>query len=206
MNKQIKYGLKYASLVLTLTMIGACSSDGVKVLERSDDLSSRPDWASTTKSTFKKDGNIFYVGFVTTDGASSPSAAMNMSDEKALSSPMAAMSDQFLDQNQVGENLRESTGSRVISSLRSQRVPMPSLQITKRYWERVRMQDGEGIIKVELRVYSLAEVSDQDFAKARQIAFDRLQGTPEIKSILSDVGRQQRERALSSEKPKTESQ
>ncbi|MBL7714442.1 MAG: hypothetical protein JNL01_03175 [Bdellovibrionales bacterium] len=193
-----KMRIKISAFLVSM-FFSACASSGVTVLERSDDVSSRPEWASVTKATFKKDGTNFYVGYVALEGQSSPSAAMNMSDEKALSEPMKSLVSQFMDQNQVGEDLRNTTGSRIISSLRSERLPMPSLQVTKRYWERVKLTDGEGITRIELRVYSLAEVSDADFQRARQIAFDKLQGKPEIRKVLDEVGKQQRDRAISGE-------
>ena len=48
---------------------------------------------------------------VEVDGDASKSAALNMSDEKAMSEPMRALTDQFLEQNQVGEELRKSSSS-----------------------------------------------------------------------------------------------
>ena len=184
------------SIALTTLLISGCATTGVSVLERSDNLSSAPSWATMTKASYKKEGNNYFVGYVTVDGQSSPSAAMNASDEKALSSPMQSLVNQFMDQNQVGEDLQNTTGQRIISSLRSERIPMPSLQITSRYWERVQIPEGEGGSRTELRVYSLAEVSESDFIKAREIAFRKLQGKPEIKSILDEVGKSQRDKAL----------
>ena len=182
---------------LVLVFLTGCTTSGVSVLERADGLSSSPSWASTTKASYKKDGSNYFVGYVTVEGRASPSAAMNASDEKALSSPMQSLVSQFMDQNQVGEDLQNTTGQRIISSLRSERIPMPSLQITSRYWERVRIPEDAGGYRTELRAYSLAEVSEPDFMRAREIAFRKLQGKPEIKSLLDEVGKAQREKALS---------
>lgn len=181
--------------LLAVTLFG-CVTTRASIIERSDNLSSSPDWATLAKSSFKKDGIIYFVGYVTTEGNVSPSAAMNISDEKALSSPMQSLVNQFLDQNQVGEELQGTTGQRIISSLRSERIPMPSLQISSRYWERVKIPSSESAMRTELRVFSLAEVTEADFLKAKEIAFRKIQDKPETKTILDEVGKKQREKAL----------
>jgi hypothetical protein len=186
--------MKRTILMLYLSaLISSCTSTGISIIERSDSLSVAPEWASMNRSSYKKDGRLYFVGFISADGNSSPSAALNASDEKALSSPMQSLVNQFMDQNQVGEDLQNSTGQRIISSLRSERIPMPSLQITNRYWERVRVPAGEHVSRTELRVFSLAEVTETDFERAREIAFKKIQGKSEIRNLLDEVGKKQRE-------------
>jgi hypothetical protein len=186
-------------LALGLVLVSACSSTGPKIIERADSLDERPDWAKVTEPSFEENGKKYFLGFVELDSDVSKSAAMNMADEKALSEPTRAFVDEFLDQNQVGEELRQNSvvGQRIISATRGFRVPMPSLTIVKRYWETI--VTGEHTSNV--RVYSLAEISVPDFEKAKKDSLDRLNGNSEMKKILREVGKKQRDRILGSEKP-----
>lgn len=185
--------LALAPMVLCLVI--SCSSTGPRVLERADNLDDAPEWARVTRPTYEEDEKKFFVGFVELDGDASRSAALNMADEKALSEPMRSLVDEFLDQNQVGEEIRQDAtyGQRIISAARSFRVPMPSLTITGRYWETVAPTPKHA----SLRAFSLAEISNEDFEAAKKDFLRRLAGNTEIREILRDVGRKQREKILS---------
>lgn len=185
------------SVLCCSVLIASCSSlNTPDVIERSDDLSSRPSWTSITEPELTIDDKKLFLGYVEVDGNASKSAALNMADEKALSEPMRGLVDQFLDQNQVGEDLRKdaSIGSRVISATRGYRPPMPGLQITKRYWESVTTPIGS-----QLRVFSLAEISVAEFERAKADYFARLSGNTELKKIMREVGRKQRSKILDQE-------
>jgi len=189
-----------------ISMFSACATmPSTVVIERSDDLAKRPDWVSLSNSHTEKDGKYFFLGQVEVDGDSSKSAALNMSDEKSMSEPMRALTDQFLDQNQVGENLRKSdgVGQRIISVTRGFRPPMPGLKVVKRYWETVRTpnQNDPNETRVELRAYSLAELPKADFEQAKKAYFDRLTKSSEMKRLLDDIGAKQREAVMGTNKP-----
>lgn len=190
------------SAMIYLSILASCSTSTLRftVVDRADGLSANPDWASVTRPAFEVKGNQYFLGYVELDGEASKSAALNMSDEKALSEPMKALVDQFLDQNQVGEDLSNSTGQRIISTTRSFRPPMPGLHITKRYWEVIEtLQDGSsGRGRTILRVYSLAEIPVVELERAKQAYFSKLANNGEIKKILNEVGAKQREKALNS--------
>lgn len=183
--------VKYLAL---MTLLSACSSHRAMVMDRSDDLSNRPEWANLEKSSYEKDNKHYFMAFVEVDGTSSKSAALNMSDEKALSDPMRSVVSEFLDQNQIGEELRKDDifARRIISATRGYRPPMPSLKIVHRYWEKTTDQIG----KTELRAFSLATISVADFEQAKDNYLAKLRGDPEVKKILEDVGAKQRENIL----------
>lgn len=185
----------FVAVALVLVFGFGCSSTSVRVIERADSLSSRPDWVSTTKTAYTDHDKTYFIGTVTVDGDASATAALNMSDEKAMSEPTRALVDDFFDQNQVGEDLRASTGKRLISSLRKNRVPMPGLTVTSRYWERVAIPQGPAPDKIELRVFSLAEIPTTEFEGAKKAAVAKLNADPEIKQDLEKVAAQQRDRA-----------
>lgn len=179
-------------------LLSACSSTGPKVIERADYLSSTPEWASVTRSTFEREGTHFFLGYITLNEKASKSAAMNMADEKALSEPMRSIVKEFLDQNQVGESVNQddAVGQRVISATRGYRPPMPGLTISKRYWETVMVPTADGKTRIELRVYSLAGIPSKEFEDAKTAALKNLSGNSEVKKILDDVGAKQRDSIL----------
>lgn len=165
------------------------------VVERADDLSEKPEWASVSNSTWEENGKKFFVGFTSLPADVNVSAALNMSDEKAFSEPMRSMVDSFLDQNQVGETLRDdSSAMRIISATRGFRPAMPGLHIVKRYYESVAIVIGEEI-KTELRCYSLAEIPNREFADAKSKYLARLSHNSEVNQILREVGEKQRDAA-----------
>lgn len=192
--------MKRYMLIIPLTILGVgCSSvpTNQSIIERADDVSSRPSWASLTKPIYEENGKKYFLGYVEVDADASKSAALNMSDEKAISEPFRSIVDQFLDQNQVGEELRGSTGQRIISSTRSSRPTITDLQIVKRYWELVETKSTTGVTRSNLRVYSLAEVPTSELERARQKYLSRLSTDLNVKKVLDEVGARQREQALS---------
>ena len=189
---------KYVAILSMGLLAVSCASNQViqSTVERADDVSSRPDWASLTKPIYEENGKKYFLGFVEVDSESSKSAALNMSDEKAISEPFRSIVDQFLDQNQVGEELKGSTGQRIISSTRSSRPAITDLQIVKRYWELVEPKPINGPVRSSLRVYSLAEVSTAELERAKQRYLSSLSSNLNVKKVLDEVGALQREKAL----------
>lgn len=183
-----------------LSVLVGCSSTGPRVLERADNLGSSPDWVQVTRPAFEEDGKKYFLGYIEVEGDASKSAALNMADEKALSEPMRGLVDQFLDQNQVGEDVRHDAaiGSRIISATRGSRPPMPTLTIVKRYWEKV--QDREvpdpAYAPSKLRAFALAEISIPEYERTKREVFLRLTGNTQLKQVLDDVGQKQRENIL----------
>lgn len=184
----------------TLVVLAGCTSTGPRVLERADALGSAPEWVQVTRPAFEEDGKKYFLGYVEVDGDANKSAALNMADEKALSEPMRALVDQFLDQNQVGEDVRHDAaiGSRIISATRGSRPPMPTLTIVKRYWEKVAEREANldvyGASKV--RAFALAEISVPEYERAKREVFLRLSGNTQLKQVLDEVGSKQRENIL----------
>ena len=187
--------------IALLAPVACTTTPEVSVIERADSLSSKPQWASLTQSKQEEQGSLFFLGYIEVERDASKSAALNMSDEKAMSEPLRALADQFLDQNQVGEELRKdaSVGQRVISATRGYRPPMAGLKVVHRYWETVRVpnQDDPEITRVELRAYSLVELPKADYESAKKAYFARLRGEPAVKKILEEVGATQRDAAMS---------
>ena len=195
-----------AALITTIALITTSCVTGpsTTVVERADGLSSPPKWTLFSEPQQSGDNKTRFIGYVEVDGESLKSAAFNMADEKAMSEPTKSLAEAFLDQNQVGEDLRVdgSYGRRVISATSGYRPPMPTLHIVRRYYEVVVVRTGVAGDQVRLRVWSQAEVTDADFAAAKRAYIRRLAGEPEVKKILDEIGRRQIEQVSAASTPK----
>jgi hypothetical protein len=131
----------------------------------------------------------------------SAAAALNASDRKALSEPMLGLVDAFLEQNQVGEELRssESVSQRIISATKKYVPPMPSLEVSNRYYEKVAITAPNASTVYETRAFSRAVVSVDDYERAKREYLARLKGDSEVKKILQDVGQKQLDEVMNTE-------
>jgi hypothetical protein len=181
------------SIVSVIILASCATTPSAVVVERADELSSAPEWTSLTKPTAPAPGVVQFLGYVEVPGESLKSAAINMADEKAMTEPTRSLVEAFLDQNQVGEELRSdgSFGRRVISATSGYRPPMTSLRITRRYYEVVVVKTGLTAGETRLRVWSLAEADKSDYEAAKRAYIRHLAGIPEVKKLLDDVGQRQ---------------
>jgi hypothetical protein len=204
---QISPLVRLVSCAAFSVMMQSCvTTPSVTVMERADNLGTAPEWASFSHPQRNDDKHVRFLGYVEVPGDSLKSAAFNMADEKALSEPMRSLVDNFLQQNQVGEELRADGvfGRRIISATSGYRPAIPSLQITQRYYEVVVVKSGISEDETRLRVWSLAEASRHDFDRARASYLRRLNGEPEVKKILDNIGAKQIEQVMKSNlKPET---
>jgi hypothetical protein len=186
---------------LSVMMQSCVTTPSVTVMERADNLGTAPEWASFSTLQRNDDKHVRFLGYVEVPGDSLKSAAFNMADEKAMSEPMRSLVDAFLQQNQVGEDLRADGvfGRRIISATSGYRPAIPSLQVTQRYYEVVVVKSGIGEDETRLRVWSLAEASRHDFDRARASYLRRLNGEPEVKKILDNIGARQIEQVMKSD-------
>lgn len=183
--------------LISIALLTACSSTSggmknlkptVELLEASD---SKPTWVSLTTPTGKEEGGRFFVSFVTVGGEASKAATLNMSDEKAFSEAFRSIVNEFLDQTQMGEDDKATIGHRIISSTRNYRPAMPSLHISSRYWENVVITLPDGSFRSELRAFSKASVSENDYQRASKTYLDSLNKAPEMKALLQEIAHKQ---------------
>jgi hypothetical protein len=191
-----RFWQKMLALAGVVGAVACVSVKGPQVLERSDNLAAAPTWVRLDQPAESPPGRMQFLGLVTVPGDSSKSAALNMADEKALSEPMRAIVSAFLDQNQVGEDMRiqDQVGQRIISATRTMRPAMPTLRIARRYWEtRSAVDPSSGEVIYQLHAWAQAELEEADFTRARREYLSQLRGDPKIRAILDEVGRAQRE-------------
>lgn len=188
---------KYIFLAAILT---ACATPGpsVRVVEQSD---KKPSWASLTKTTYQDDGQMNFIGYFTSDGDSRASAVINGSSGKATAMPLEAITDDFLRQAGVGEDLHDASSKLVISTLQKSPPNIPGLHIVGSYYERVEIVGSNGETRTEVRAFSLAQCSVSEFNDAKREALRRLKGDSKITQELNVVMSEQHDRAYGDKKP-----
>lgn len=184
-------------LFSVIGMIGCSTTNSINILQRADDLSSTPEWASITESIQSKDDKTFFLGYVELSVDASKSGALNMSDMKAYAAPMESMVDAYFQQNEIAEDIRADSAisQLIISAARNSRPPMPGLRIVKRYWEVIEVQSKLGITH-QLHVFSLAEIPTSEYERAKRTVLAKLNGNPELKRVLKEVSQKQRDQLL----------
>lgn len=181
-------------LLSVIGILGCITTNSVSVLQRADNLSSTPEWASITTSVKSEGDRTFFLGYVELPVDASKSGALNMADQKAYASPMESMVDLYFQQNEVAEDIRADSAisQLVLSAARSSRPPMPGLRVIKRYWEVIEVRSSLGITQ-QLHVFSLAEIPTGEYEKAKRTILARLNGNPELKRVLKEVSQKQRD-------------
>ncbi len=172
-------------LLIALPTINGCSSSKIRIVEQSD---SKPNWASVSKTTFENDGKKFFVGYFTADGDARPSAAIAGAGTKAMAMPMESLSDEFLQQSGVADDLHDSASKMIISTLRKNPPNIPGLQVTSNYYERVEIPNGnDDTVRSELRVFSLAQCSIGEYNTAKRQALLQLKKDSKLKKELDEI-------------------
>jgi hypothetical protein len=188
--------LWYSNVIFSL-MLSACSSTTMRVVEQSD---SRPSWATITRSQFEEDGKVKFVGYFTSDDAR-PSAVVNGSAARARAMPLASITNDFLDQVGVEEDLHDASSKMILSTLRKDPPQIPGLQVVGNFYERVEIPNSDGTKRTEIRAYSLAECPTSEYLEAKKAAIARLKGDSQVKHELNDLMSKQRERVYGDAKP-----
>lgn len=144
---------KIYALILSV-FISACSTGGDVVLQRADNLSRKPDWASETVSSFEQNGVAYFIGTMSVDGNSSSSwvcmAASNMAKNN-ISSLIRQKLD-FVTQiaqegTDIGVNQMKYVGTEASDAIVS------GLKRDGCYWEKVLTQNDTSSKRVEYKAF-----------------------------------------------------
>ncbi len=176
------------ALFLFTFVFTACSSIGERVLVRMDDVSSRPEWATLSKTTFPKEGKIMVVGYAEVPADARISAAVKLADNNARFevSRMITNDMGFIFQNLKegvldGGDLSRFYGMEISKTLASDTVT------EKRYWEKVETFDSYGEKVYKLRLYSLISIKSSTLRRAIAKANAKQNDiTPELKKEITD--------------------
>lgn len=164
-------------LVPLLGLIAACSSSPTiqvptnvgqeKVINRIDDLSSRPSYI-TEQNPFKiEGGKVYALGETTGPIDSNLSALYRIAQNNAkslISSSVEARLDYILQNAEEGITMGTSQ-ARYIGSEVSQ-LTTHSIRLDHQYWEKVATVQESGQVTVSYRVFALVEIPEHDFKTA----------------------------------------
>ena len=189
--------MKQLSIVLGgLFILTACTSTpGVRVVEQ---LGYKPSWATLSRTTYEDRGKMKFVGYFTAEGRRTSLSRHQWLGEQGKAMPLQSITNDFLEQSGVAEDVREESTKYILSTLRTQAPNIPGLQVVSNYYERVELQTSDGAMRTEIRGYSLAECPVAEYNQAKHDALERLKGDPKIKAELSSIMEKQRDRAISS--------
>ena len=204
MDKYTKFFLAitlFSMIFLLLLVFGCSTTNSVSIIQRADNLSSAPDWASITTSIKNEGDRTFFIGYAELPADASKSGALNMTDQKAYASPMESMVDLYFQQNEVAEDIRSdsSISQLILSAVRSSRPPMPGLRVIKRYWEVAEVKSSLGTMQ-QLHVFSLAEIPTSEYEKVKRVILAKLNGNSELKRVLKEVSQKQRDQIFNTPK------
>lgn len=162
-----------ASAVLAASLT-ACSSMGDKVLQRSDDLSSRPDWASETVSSFESGNKTYFVGNMIDDGGKSTSW-LCMAASNATKKDTADQIKQKLDfvLQAVNDDMELGVGQLKYIGTEASNIVVSNLKREGCYWEKVLTQVNESSKGVIYRVFAKLSIPTADLKAAIRRAMDK---------------------------------
>jgi hypothetical protein len=191
--------LKKSFLLVIFSMaFSACATTpSVTVLQRSDDLSSKPSWVSLSNAVRADKENTYFLGYAEVQADSNKAAALRMSDKTAYAMPMEAMVDAFFQQTKIAEDLKKNSAvsEMVMSVARNSVPPMPGLRVSRRYWEVVIVKTEKGTDE-QLHAYSMAEIPTSEYETAKKAVLDKMSGNSELKKNLDEIAKKQQEQLL----------
>lgn len=162
---------------LTVLGLSACSSLGDKVIARSDDLSSRPEWVKESETFVTEDGKVYLLGMATLKANARPEAGYRIAESNAKRDIAATIENQF---NAVFQNAEygtdlDSTQTKYIAG-EATKLTASGIRPTARYWEKVVTLDDNGKEMVVYRVYARVSIDEQVLNDAIKAAIDRASG------------------------------
>lgn len=163
--------------IVLLLGISACSSiQKDEVVQRMDDVSERPSWATLSKPTYAKDGVVYAVGVAEGSADASISALGKVADNNAKTelSRMVTNEVGVVFQN-VEEGVEGSNLSRFVGTEKSL-VAMREITPEKRYWEKVLSHDADGEKKIKMKMYSLVSVKHVTLKKMIRDEMEKSRG------------------------------
>lgn len=156
----------------------------------------RPEWATLSKTVYKKSGRLFIVGYTEGLASNRISALMRISDNNARFEVSREITNQM---NYIYQNLEEGVGeggqlSRFYGTEISKHLSS-GIRQERRFWEKVRVMDENGDPIFRTRTYSLISMRETDLRKAiRDTIYEKREITKAIKEkidahMVSEVDR-----------------
>jgi hypothetical protein len=179
--------------ILALVALAGCSSSPTKisdmqgnvgeerVLNRIDDVSSRPDWLRESEPFRITAGKVYSLGMTSLPADDRVEAGFRIAENNgkaAISNAIEQRLD-FVFQNAEEGTSLSGTQARYIGAEAS-KLTTNSLRPSKRYWEKVATTQENGQVSVQYRVFALVEMPENDFKTAIFDAIRRSKGQDRI--------------------------
>ena len=177
----MKKTMRIFYVLATVLTLSACASSMMKdeVLARSDDLTSRPKWASEEKTFTIEKGTVYMMGTHEMPVAGKRlSTGYRVAENNAKSGLSGAIEQRlnFIFQNAEEGDEMGADQTRFIGGETSKLVTS-SIRPANRYWEKVAVVvDGDGTRDVVYRIFVRVSMPEADFKKAIQEAIKRNSG------------------------------
>jgi len=172
-------------LILLNSIMTSCASYNESTISTMEDRE-RPEWATLSKTVYKKGGRLFVVGYTEGLASNRISALMRISDNNARFEVSREITNQM---NYIYQNLEEGVGdggqlSRFYGTEVSKHLSN-GIRQERRFWEKVKVYDENGDPLIRTRVYSLISMKESDLRKAiRNTIFEKREITKAIKEKI----------------------
>lgn len=165
----------------------SCSSVySEKVVHRMDGLSERPEWATMTRSMFKKEGYIYVVGLSSGEEGSRISALARISDNNARHELSKFITSEV---GFVFQNLEEAVDEEQIANYYSSEISKTVLRgmITeKKYYEKIQVNSPREGTSIRVDVYTLIKIKEKHLKRLVRKASKRNDKTSEeVEALIS---------------------
>jgi hypothetical protein len=186
--------MKFSSLIMLIVLVSCSSKTGHKnniptesVIQRIDELSSRPSWLTESEPFKIEDGKVISLGQTTIPLDHRVDAAYRIAENNAKSSISAAIEQRldFIFQNAEEGTAMDSTQARFIGAEAS-KITTSSLKLKNRYWEKVYSVDENGKAKTIYKVFATVSMDESDFKNAIMEAIRKSQGKGDLSKDFSE--------------------
>ena len=159
--------MKKIFVLMLSVIVSACSTTGDVVLQRADNLSSRPEWASDTVSYFEKNGSANFVGTMSATGGSS-TAWLCMAASNITKNSVSSLVKQKLDfVTQVAqEDMEVGVNQMKYIGTEASNIVLSNLKREGCYWEKVLTQTDTSTKSVEYRAFVKMSIPVDELKKA----------------------------------------
>lgn len=159
-----------------LGVVGCSSISKDEVVQRMDDRSDRPSWATISKPTYVEDGMVYAIGVAEGSGNANLSALGRVADNNAKTELSRMVSNEIgvvlqnVEEGVEGDNLSRFIGTEKSSLITREINP------EKRYWEKVLTYDQDGEKKLRIKMYSLVSIKHVSLKKMVRAEIKRSRG------------------------------
>lgn len=181
------YTMKKLFATVIVMFLTACSSMSDKVLQRADGLSSRPEWATETVSSFEDGNKTYFVSSMTVDGGAS-SSWLCMAASNTAKKDVADMIKQKLDfaLQVANEDMNLGVGQLKYVGTEASNLAVSNLKREGCYWEKVLTQVDENSKGVIYKAFAKMSIPTSELKAAIRKAMEKKYLSKEFQKQVND--------------------